>query len=127
MIRVKLDLQDAQKTELRLAINRNGKAQKKFTHKVKSMCDKYVPLDKGILKNTAIEDDNSITYIQPYAEHNYYYNSGKGTQGMTKQGGRGGLNKNCLRGKLWDKRMWADHGDEIVAYVANYVGGRAKK
>jgi len=32
-----------------------------------------------------------------------------------------------MRGKEWDKRMWADRGDEILDGVAHYMGGRVKK
>lgn len=117
-IKVRLDMTDPHKTELRLRINRNGKAQKFFTHEVRRMADPYVPKKEGILKGSAQESTNSITYIQPYSSKNYYSNRGMGKQGTAKGG---------KRGKLWDKRMWADHGDEVVASVANYVGGRAKK
>jgi len=126
-ITLKLEIDSAQDIELRHQINRDGKAQKYFTHQVRRMCDKYVPFDKGPLKNTAVEDAGSITYVQPYAAKNYYSNRGNGTQGMSKQGKRNGLNVNCLRGPYWDKRMWVTHGDAIISAVATYVGGKVTK
>lgn len=122
-----LQIDPIQKIKLKHLINKDGKAQRYFTHLVRKQCDPYVPFDNGPLKNTAVEDDHSITYVQPYASKNYYENEGRGRQGTTKQNGRKGLNTHCTRGKLWDKRMWADHGSEIVDSVANYVGGRSGK
>lgn len=115
---VGLQMDPIQKIKLKHMINKDGKAQRFFTHKVRRMCDPYVPFEKGPLKKTAEEGDHTITYVQPYAKKNYYENRGNGTQGTALNG---------LRGKLWDKRMWVDRGDEIVESVANYVGGRAGK
>ena len=99
-------------------LEKNGLAQRFFVHEVRRLADAYVPWDKGPLKETAIEDSHSITYVQPYASDNYYENSGHGKEG-TARGGK--------RGKLWDKRMWADRGDEIIDSVAAYAGGRRAK
>lgn len=123
----RIELEPVQKIKLKHMINKDGKAQRFFTHEVRRLCDPYVPFDKGPLKNTAVEDVHSITYVQPYAKKNYYENNGTGRQGTTKQYGRQGLNKRCTRGKLWDKRMLADKSDELVDSVANYVGGRSGK
>lgn len=71
--------------------------------------DSYVPLKNGPLKNTAVERENSIEYIQPYARRQYYENKGNGR-----------------RGKEWDKRAWADNGDAVVESVAKFAGGKAK-
>ena len=83
----------------------NGSAQRFFTGKM----DPYVPFLNGPLKNTAIENEASVQYITPYAQRQYHENKGKG-----------------LRGKEWDKRCWADNGDQIVQFVADYVGGKAE-
>ena len=98
-------------------LQKHGPAQRMLVHEIRRMADSYVPFDKGPLKNTALEDDHSITYVQPYASRNYYENGGNGKEGTAKGG---------KRGKLWDKRMWADHGKEIVVGLASYVGGTAK-
>lgn len=124
-VKVKVKMNPIDKIKLRHKLDAQG--QKFFTHEVRRRCDPYVPFDKGPLKNTAQEHEKSIEYVQPYAAKNYYHNAGRGRQGTTKQGGRNGLNTHCLRGKLWDKRMMADHGKEVVDSVAKYVGGRAKR
>lgn len=71
--------------------------------------DPYVPFLNGPLKNTAVEHENSIEYVTPYARRQYYEHKGDG-----------------LRGREWDKRMWADRGKEITQSVADYIGGKAK-
>ena len=113
-----LQMDPIQRIKLRHMINQDGKAQRFFTHEVHRLCEPYTPRKDGHLINTSVSDVHTITYVQPYSSKNYYENRGNGTQGTAHNG---------LRGKLWDKRMWADRGDEVVESVANYVGGRAGK
>lgn len=87
----------------------NGSAQRFFTGELRRKMDPYIPFLNGPLKNTAIENEDSVQYITPYAQRQYHENKGKG-----------------LRGKEWDKRCWADNGDQIVQSVADYVGGKAE-
>lgn len=107
--KIKFQIDPADKILLKRSLNKNGTAQKYFTHEVRRLSDPYVPLLNGPLKNTAIEQTDKITYPQPYSRKNYWENRGKG-----------------LRGKQWDKRMWTSRGPDIVRAVANYVGGKAK-
>lgn len=96
-------------------LGRGGKAQKFLTHEVRRLSDSYVPKQSGTLKNTAREEVDKIIYIQPYAKPQYYNNAGCGSEGI----GAGGK-----RGKHWEKRMYADKGDELIGSVARFVGGR---
>lgn len=105
--RVFLELDSTDRILLKRKLNKNGQAQKFFTHEVRRHCDPYVPFKTGMLKNTAVEHIDSIEYIQPYARRQYYENRGNG-----------------LRGPMWDKRMWADKGQQIIQSVAKYTGGR---
>lgn len=88
------------------ALGKDQKAQRRFTHEVRRLCDPYVPMRQGVLKDTAIERTHSIEYVQPYARRQYYENKGNGQ-----------------RGKLWDKRMWADKKEEILNSLAKLMGG----
>lgn len=103
---VSLQMDPADKIKLKRKLGSNKQAQKFFTHEVRRLCDPYVPFATGMLKNTAIERTTQIEYIQPYARRQYYENKGNG-----------------LRGKEWDKRMWADKGPQILQSVARYCGG----
>lgn len=105
----KLRLDPIDKIEMRRNLNRNGKAQRFFTHEVRRLADPYVPFRNGPLKNTAREEVNRITYIQPYSKIQWLRNKGNG-----------------IRGKMWIPRMLADRGKEIVKSVADYAGGRPK-
>ena len=107
--RVKLQMDPVQKILTKRNLNRNGAGQRFLTGEVRRLCDPYVPLLNGPLKNTAVEDVDRITYIQPYAQKQYHENPGNG-----------------LRGKYWDKRMMADRGGELVRSVADFCGGKAK-
>lgn len=94
---------------LKRKLNRNGDAQRFFTHEVRRLSDPYVPMQTGALKNTAVEQTDKITYPQPYARRQYWENRGNG-----------------LRGKCWDKRMWNARGKEVVQSVAKFTGGKAR-
>ena len=65
--KITLHMDTADKILLKRNLNRNGKAQKFFTHEVRRLSDPYVPFRNGPLKNTAAEQVNKITYGQPYA------------------------------------------------------------
>jgi hypothetical protein len=106
---VKINLDSTQKILLKRNLDKNGLGQRFFTSEVRRISDAYVPMDTATLKNTAVEDINKITYIQPYARKQYYENKGKG-----------------LRGKMWTQRAWSDHKKEITEAVARFIGGVAK-
>lgn len=106
---IKIKIDPADRILLKRSLNKNGTAQKFFTHEVRRMSDPYVPMQSGTMKNTAVEQTNRIIYPQPYARRQYWENKGNG-----------------LRGKQWDKRMWATRGPDIVRSVANFAGGKAK-
>lgn len=121
-------------------LNKGGKVQQKFTSDVRKYCEPYVPMDKKILINNVTYDNNyeSFTYQSPYAHYLY---EGKlmidpetkssyaraGTQKVYATPEKS-LNYNGapLRGKHWDKRMWADHGEDILQSLQKYVDGGAK-
>lgn len=107
-MKVTLKMDAADKILLRRNLGKNGKAQRFFTHEIRRLSDAYVPMQSGVLKNTAQESDSKITYGQPYARRQWYENKGNGT-----------------RGPWWCIRMWRDRGKEIVRSVANFVGGRS--
>lgn len=84
--------------------------RKKVASEVKRLCDPYVPMDTGTLKNTAQALTDGVLYGQPYAAKQYYTNSGWKTP----------------RGAYWDRRMLADKSGELKKEIAAYCGGKAK-
>ena len=118
MTTVKIKMDDTQKILLKRSLNKNGKAQQFFTKEVAKHCESYVPFKTGRLKDMSVSMGvDYIKYSVPYAKKQYYTNAGNGI---------GGTNRGGLRGKLWDKRMWVNRGNEIVKNVANLCGGKAK-
>ncbi len=112
MANVRLEMDAADAILLKRHLDDNGEAQRFFTHEVRRVADPYVPMQTGMMKNSAIETANTITYPQPYSKRQYYGNGSDGSEN--------------LRGRLWIPRMWSDRGKEIVQSVADYVGGRAE-
>lgn len=109
MAKIRLQIDPVDRILLKRSLNKNGAGQRVFTHEVRRLSDPYVPFLTGVLKNTATEEVNRITYNTPYARRQYYENPGTG-----------------LRGPHWTERMWADRGKEIVKAVAEYCGGKSK-
>ena len=93
-------------------LSKGGLAQRFFTSTMRRHMDKYVKKDTGVLKNTAVESVDSITFVTPYAHRQY-------TTDNTREG-------KPVRGPYWDKRCWAAEGETITKEVARFVGGRPK-
>lgn len=74
-----------------------GTAQSKFDTEVLRICDRYVPMDTGVLKNSAqLASDiggGQLVWDTPYAQKVYY------TTGRT----------NGIRGKMWGHRCKVDN------------------
>lgn len=105
-VRIKIDI-NAIKIARKKGLDHRGAAQRFFTHEVRRLSDPYVPKKTGVLKNTAVENVDSITYPQIYAKKQYYGNRGNG-----------------LRGKRWDKRMVAQRGPALKNSVIRFINGR---
>ena len=102
----------------------DGAAQKELVHTVARMCDAYVPFRSGPLKNTVQELPDGLIYNTPYAHYQYVGILMVGEAPKQYTNIPLTYNEEPMRGKEWDKRMWADHGDEIVDSVARRVGGK---
>lgn len=114
---------------------------------VRAFCDPYVPKDQGTLKNTArvvsAGNDVYVLYNQPYA-HYQYVGEVYGPNIPIRDKATGEIigfysppvkhptgreltySGSPMRGRLWDRRMMADRGDEVGMALAGYVGGKYK-
>lgn len=106
-ITVKLNLDPLEKILKKRNLEPNGAAQKKCASELKRMCDPYVPMNTGTLKNTAQVQNDGVLYTQVYSAVQYYNNSGWNGQ----------------RGKEWDKRMMADKGKQYIEACSKIIGG----
>lgn len=105
-MKVKVNINKADKVEKRLGLNKRGKVELKLAQICARRNDKYVPMDTGKLKNTVLIETGSYTYIQPYAHKQYHTNKGKG-----------------LRGAYWDQRMKSAELGNITKEIQNYIKG----
>lgn len=106
-INIKIKLDSADKIISKRGLQRGGSVQLFFTNEVAGLCDPYVPFRNGGLKDNKDVTAEYIHYTSSYAAKQYYTNRGNG-----------------LRGKYWDRRMWADRGHEIVQSVQKYMDGK---
>lgn len=139
---VTVNMADAGKLLRKRGLEPNGKVQKKFTTECAQHMDKYVPFRQGLLRNTRFIGDDFVLYQGPYARNMYYgvvmVDPQTGAAGfLTAKGWRSRVgvrkilsgreykyNHAPQRGKLWDKRMWAEKKDVIIASVAKLAGGK---
>lgn len=102
--------------------------RKYLAARVKARCEPYVPMQQGDLIDTARigQDGTEIVYGQPYAHYQYEGKVMAGRAPKRYTGKALDYHGGPMRGDHWDRRMMADHADDIEADVAAYLGGKAK-
>ena len=72
-VTVKVDI-DTAKIMRQRGLGGDFGAQRFLASEVVRLCDPYVPMQQGMLKNQRIiaQDGSSVTYTQPYAHYQYY-------------------------------------------------------
>lgn len=103
----------------------DNRAQLYLASEVKRLSDPYVPMQSGVLKNTAViaADGSSITYVQPYAHYQYYGEVMAGRAPKQYTGKKLTYSGAPMRGAQWDKRMMADKSNELVSNLEKFIGG----
>ena len=110
-------------------LDNDGRVTRFLRDTVDRFCDPYIPMDRGILKNTKTYPNNhSIKYISPYAHYMY---KGKKAVGASRPKGVKRTISNAplkyqgapKRGAEWDKRMIKDRGKQVAKDVENYIKG----
>ncbi|WP_143314496.1 minor capsid protein [Clostridium sp. HBUAS56017] len=126
-MKVTISFNSTEKILLKRNLQKGGKVQQFFTNEVARQSNPYIPFDNGGLKDKQVQIlPDKIKYNAPYARYQYYGKVmvGNAPKKVTdKDLSYHGAPK---RGKMWDKRMWADRGKEIVRSVASFAGGRVK-
>ena len=113
-------------------LEEDGSVNKYLRDEVDRLCDPYVPMETGTLKNTKQYPSNhEIKYIMPYAHYMY---KGKKAVGPSKpKGVKRTISNQPLqyqgapkRGSEWDKRMMRDKGKQVAKDVEKYIkkGGK---
>lgn len=119
---VKVDINKAEILK-RLGLGGTNKVQKYLASQVKRLCDPYVPMQQGALKNNAtIAGDGSyIVYTQPYAHYQYYGEAMAGRAPKEYTGKELDYHGAPMRGKEWDKRMMADKSKDLERSIEAYI------
>ncbi len=103
----KLRLKDTDQLLHDHGMDEGGIVQNYVDNEVIRLCDPYVPMLSGTLKNSAKTASDIgggvVRYKTPYARHQYY------TQF------RNYSNQSGLRGSKWFERMKADHLGDILS------------
>lgn len=135
-MKVVTNLDDVSTMLKKRGLEPNGRVQKLFTATCAKEMDPYVPMQQGILKITRQIGVDRVTYNSPYAKFQYYGKVMIGVKSrrvFADKGERKVVTDRDLkyhgapkRGKLWDKRMWADKKNKILNDVAKAAGGKAE-
>lgn len=117
-IKTKFIIHDIKKSIERRGLEAQGRVQQFIDSEVLRLCDPYVPMDRGILKQSGTQHtrigSGRVVYKTPYARR-MYYNPQYNFQGAP------------MRGAYWFERMKANHKDEILKGAAEVAGARGEK
>lgn len=95
---------------------------------VARLSEPFVPMQQGTLKNSRqiLGGGKAILYNTPYAhyQHKGVVMAGRAPKHYT--GAAISYHGAPQRGKEWVKRMMANHGKEVEADLARFVGGKRK-
>lgn len=121
-VKVKIDINTARIMRSR-GLGGSTAAQKFLASEVARLCDPYVPMQQGLLKNlhTIASDGSAITYTQPYAHYQYYGKAMAGRAPKHYTGDDLTYHGAPMRGPQWDQRMMADKRNELEANLAAYI------
>ena len=119
---VKIDINTAKILKVR-GLGGSKDAQKYLASEVKRLCDPYVPMQQGLLKNNATiaGDGSSIVYNQPYAHYQYYGEVMAGRAPKQYTGKKLKYHGAPMRGAQWEKRMLADKSKDLENSVEAYI------
>lgn len=134
-VEVQLDSEAAMLS--RRGLEPGGRMQRLFAVECARQMDPYVPMRQGTLKNTRFIGPDYVEYRGPYAHYQYIGRLmvGSKTGSAWAESGEPKVYASPprdlqytgapRRGALWDKRMWADKGPQLVRKMAAAMGGKA--
>ena len=101
-------------------LQKGGRVQAFMTGEVHRLSLPYIPFDNNPLSTTVDIEAESITYKSVYAQYQWY---GKVMAGNPRQATDKDLTYQGapMRGKEWDKRMLANHKDELIQSIEDFI------
>lgn len=118
---------DAEKILKKYGLGQSKEAQRFLAEDVERLCQPYVPMaaaSTNHMVDAARVTDDSIIYPGPYAHYQYVGEVMAGRAPKHYTGKPIDYHGGPMRGKEWDKRMMADHGDEVERDFENYLRRR---
>lgn len=99
------------------------RVQRFMASEVRRLCDPYVPMQQGLLKNVSTIAGNGsfVVYTQPYAHYQYYGEVMAGRAPKQYTGKKLTYHGAPMRGPQWDKRMMADKSKDLENSVEVYI------
>lgn len=124
-VKVNVDIPTAKILKER-GLGSDAGARKYLASEVKRLCDPYVPMQQGMLKNnvTIAGDGSYIVYTQPYAHYQYYGKVMAGRAPKKYTGDDLTYHGAPMRGPNWDKRMLADKSKDLENSIDAYIKKR---
>lgn len=124
-VKVKVNIPTAKILKSRGLGSDNG-ARKYLASEVKRLCDPYVPMQQGMLKNnvTIATDGSQLVYTQPYAHYQYHGKVMAGRAPKHYTGDDLTYHGAPMRGPQWDKRMLADKSQDLEKSLDAYIKKR---
>lgn len=116
------------KMMLQMGLGVDRRAQRYLAGNIAALCDPYVPFESGKLKNSyrISRDGREIVYPGPYAHYQYVGEVMAGSAPKHYTGRAIDYDDSPMRGREWDKRMWADRHDEVLRSLVRYIEKRAR-
>ncbi len=118
---------DVQKILDRRGMGKDHRLRKYLAARVRLRCMPYTPRAQGTLSNTSqiTSSGDAVVWNQPHAHYQYY---GEVMAGRAPKHYTGKALKHHgapMRGPHWDRRMMAEHREDVEKDVAAYLGGTA--
>ena len=141
MFHVDVDFSDARQILKNHGLDEGGAVQKYFTQRVIDYSSEYVPMDTGVLQDSAMTSSTptAVIYNTPYAHYLYEGRlmvspttgsawAKKGEQKVYKQPDQElQYQGSPLRGSKWVERMWLDNKDDICEELEKYIERGARQ
>lgn len=138
-VTVSVNFNKKQALEVR-GLGSSKKAQKQLASDVKSLAAPYVPMQQGILANTAViaNDGSQLVYPGPYAHYQWegivrgpnYTDGEKFWSGKAPKAPTGKeltYSGAPMRGKKWIPRMLADRRKDLEARMEAFIAKKGGK
>lgn len=124
-LKVKVDINTAKILRSR-GLGGDNSVQRFLASEVKRLCDPYVPMQQGALKNqtTIASDGSQLIYTQPYAHYQYYGKVMAGRAPKKYTGDDLTYHGAPMRGPEWEKRMLADKSKDLENSIDAYIKKR---